>query len=344
MTTKDGYILRLFRIAKEKFQGPPVLFVHGMTNSSNTFIINQASTPPAFLLANNNYDVWLLNTRGNYFSRLHKTLNFNDPLYWDWTSHDISVSDLPASFDYILKTTEYNKINYIGNSQGGHVLLNSLAYVPEYNKKINIAALLTPFGGTIEGNTLYMKTNTSKLYINYLKARGKNFVYDQNPNDLLVSKFAKVFPNIGSFLFRDVFDTRINNDSAEYLPYYIHKFSGGTSVRNLEYYSQLKKKKSPLPICFDYKNVQKNTEKYGQAIPPRADYSKITAKLALFMGKHDKVTSVKDGETLLINLAKDTVVYKDFNCNLDHVGFLISKNQQHMQKILELFNSYQITK
>ena len=62
------------------------------------------------------------------------------------------------------------------------------------------------------------------------------------------------------------------------------------------------------------------------------------------MGKHDKVTSVKDGETLLINLAKDTVVYKDFNCNLDHVGFLISKNQQHMQKILELFNSYQITK
>ena len=48
--------------------------VHGLTHSAHTFVISQNSTPPAFKLADNNYDVWLLNTRGCYLSRLHTTL------------------------------------------------------------------------------------------------------------------------------------------------------------------------------------------------------------------------------------------------------------------------------
>ena len=84
VTTEDGYILRMFRLSKDKeFQSTktPVLMVHGLTHSAISYVIAQHSTPPAFRLVDNNYDVWLLNTRGNYLSRLHTKLKSSDKSY-----------------------------------------------------------------------------------------------------------------------------------------------------------------------------------------------------------------------------------------------------------------------
>ena len=50
------------------------------------WIINEASKAPAFFLANQGYDVWLGNNRGNRFSNGHTLLDTSSREYWefDW--------------------------------------------------------------------------------------------------------------------------------------------------------------------------------------------------------------------------------------------------------------------
>jgi len=61
----------------------PVIMLHGVSNSSNCFIVNMCTKPPAFILADANFDVWFLNNRGTHISREHETLDpENDEDYW----------------------------------------------------------------------------------------------------------------------------------------------------------------------------------------------------------------------------------------------------------------------
>lgn len=53
--------------------------VHGMTDNAKGFVINQSANPAAFELADQDYDVWLLNCRGNLYSRIHKTYKYTQP-------------------------------------------------------------------------------------------------------------------------------------------------------------------------------------------------------------------------------------------------------------------------
>ena len=52
----------------QKGQAPAVLLQHGLFSSSDTWITNFATKAPAFVFANNGYDVWLGNNRGNKYS------------------------------------------------------------------------------------------------------------------------------------------------------------------------------------------------------------------------------------------------------------------------------------
>lgn len=75
MTTKDGYILKLFRVYPNwnyeslKYR-PVVLLQHGLLSSSEVFVMNKELSLAA-LLARDGYDVWLLNSRGSIYSRGH---------------------------------------------------------------------------------------------------------------------------------------------------------------------------------------------------------------------------------------------------------------------------------
>lgn len=102
------------------------------------------------MLADLGHDVWLGNTRGNFYSRRHVRLN-PDGLkkeryrYWNFSYHQLGMSDLPTMIDHILATNkEFDKIHYIGHSQGTTSFFVMASERPEYNDKIQLMQAFAP--------------------------------------------------------------------------------------------------------------------------------------------------------------------------------------------------------
>ena len=74
---------------------------------------------PAFLIANAGYDVFLGNTRGNFYSRKHKNQDPDkDTEFWNFTWVEMGRYDITKMVDYVLKVTKVKKLAYVGHSQG----------------------------------------------------------------------------------------------------------------------------------------------------------------------------------------------------------------------------------
>ncbi|KAH8390951.1 hypothetical protein KR215_002457, partial [Drosophila sulfurigaster] len=142
VTTYDSYILCLHRIPR--VGAPPVLLVHGLMSSSAIWVEMGPSQGLAYKLYQQGYDVWMLNTRGNIYSRDHKNVNIKPSEYWDFSFHEIGVYDLPAAIDMIISTTSQPKIQYIGHSQGSTAFFVLCSELPHYNDKIALMQALSP--------------------------------------------------------------------------------------------------------------------------------------------------------------------------------------------------------
>ena len=104
--TEDSYILHVHRIVGQP--GAPVVFLqHGLEDSSATWVLaGPEHGAPAFRLAEQGYDVWLGNFRGNSYSRAHLSLNPDvDNEYWRFTWDEMARHDLPAMLDYVMEET-----------------------------------------------------------------------------------------------------------------------------------------------------------------------------------------------------------------------------------------------
>ncbi|XP_062525577.1 lipase 1-like [Bombyx mori] len=140
--SEDGYITKLFHLPGDKKR--PVLMMHGIFDSADTFII-RGNRSMAISLANTGYDVWVGNMRGNKHSRRHVTLNPDkDPEFWNFSYHEMALYDLPATIDYILGHTGQTRIYGIGHSLGNNIFFAMTSMLPQYNKKIRIFISLAP--------------------------------------------------------------------------------------------------------------------------------------------------------------------------------------------------------
>ncbi|XP_053204043.1 lipase lipl-3-like [Panonychus citri] len=133
VTTKDGTILHLFRIKSHFAQATlgnnslhPVFLQHGFALSASSWLINSPgeNVAPwvnkhkplvtgnnlATFLANQGYDVWLGNNRGNQYSTNHTDMDAaHDDRFWKFSFDEHVEEDAPAMIDYILNITGKGK-------------------------------------------------------------------------------------------------------------------------------------------------------------------------------------------------------------------------------------------
>jgi len=126
-------------------------------DSSDLACLNDEFRAPALILANQGYDVWLGNSRGNRYSKNHTTLSLKSTAYWNFSFQEMGKYDIPAAFTYIAKITG-QKINYIGHSQGTTQMFVALSRndkAVEDNLKSYIALGPATFVGNVR--SLFMK-------------------------------------------------------------------------------------------------------------------------------------------------------------------------------------------
>ena len=131
-TTRDGYVLGLFRIPHGASQnsatpGKVAVLQHGLLGSSFGWVVNLPHQSLAYMLADAGYDVWMPNTRGNVFSRNNTHLNPDEEAFWDFSWDDQLEFDLPAVYDYVLGETGNSDLVYVGHSQGTTMMFGSLS-------------------------------------------------------------------------------------------------------------------------------------------------------------------------------------------------------------------------
>lgn len=168
--TQDGYILQMFRVnlsesgrknlkeGDQKNTGVPVLIVHGLSDSSDSWFFDEDNSI-GFYLANKGYDVWLGNNRGNKYSHEHTNANISPSEFFDFSSDELGLYDVPAFYKKVLGETNQDQLIYIGHSQGTTQLF---------------------VAGLDDSTRLYIETHTLKFFalapVVYLKHCGSNVI------------------------------------------------------------------------------------------------------------------------------------------------------------------------
>nr|XP_023025813.1 lipase 3-like [Leptinotarsa decemlineata] len=306
VTTPDGYILNIHRIPHAKYgrrNGKVAYLQHGASGSSSDWIYFGPKNALGFILADEGYDVWLGNTRGNTYSRNHTILNPDtDVEFWDYTWHEMGVFDIPSIIDHILEKTGTDGVYYVGHSQGSTVFYVMASMKPEYNKKIKTHISLAPivYLSHLKSPILRVLAASEKHFSELFRRAG---VYELLPNrGDLVAIAKEVCPSIiGNVLCQNILymlvgfspkQMNFNRVPLDHMP-------AGTGMKVFMHFIQEIRSKK---FCrYDY-GTSGNMKKYGQTSPPNYDLKKITAPVYIIYSENDMLYATEDIEKLFKEL------------------------------------------
>ncbi|XP_076632128.1 lipase 3 [Colletes latitarsis] len=333
VVTEDGYILNMHRIEGSKKSPksnnkPPVLLVHGLMDCSATWVIACPEKGLGYILADQGYDVWLGNVRGNRYSRKHVKYSTKDKNFWMFSWHEIGVFDIPAMIDYILKETKREKILYVGHSQGSTSFFVMASERPEYQQKLTAAFNLAP--AVFMSKTTHPFIRLLSPYANNIKAL-MNMIgkYEFKPSGPFIRKVSKIIcsdntptqpmcTNIMT-LFGGRNEKELNNTL---LPEIGQYDPAGASTRQFVHYAQLQNSGNFEQYNYGFLG---NMRKYGSRNPPKYNIANIKMPVYLYYGSNDEMVNVMDLEKLykmLPNAQKFLIPYKWFT----HIDFIWAMN------------------
>lgn len=96
--------------------------------------MNKRENSPAFIAADQGFDVWLGNIRGNKYSRKHESLNpdTDEEAFFAYSLTDHGAFDIPAMINYIKNKTGVDKLSYVGHSMGTSMMFYLASTNPEF--------------------------------------------------------------------------------------------------------------------------------------------------------------------------------------------------------------------
>uniref|UniRef100_G3TI46 Lipase n=2 Tax=Loxodonta africana TaxID=9785 RepID=G3TI46_LOXAF len=333
VATEDGYILSVNRIPqglvqlKKTGSRPVVLLQHGLLGDASNWISNLPNNSLGFILADAGFDVWMGNSRGNTWSRKHKTLSIDQDEFWAFSYDEMARFDLPAVINFILQKTGQEKIYYVGYSQGTTMGFIAFSTMPELAQKIKMYFALAPIA-TVK----YAKSPGAKfLLLPDMMIKGlfgrKEFLHQHRilRQFLIYLCGQMIIDQICSNIMLLLGGFNSNNMNMSRANVYVAHTPAGTSVQNILHWSQAVN--SGELQAFDWGSETKNLEKSHQPTPARYKVRDMMVPTAMWTGGQDWLSSPEDVKTLLSEVTN--LIYHKNIPEWAHVDFIWGLDAPH---------------
>ena len=319
----------------------PVLVLHGVAADAAQMVAHSERTqarPPvpgkivsdlgdtslALMLANNNFDVYLVDARGTNLNN-HQVAQDLDPIesqkYWNFSLDEQIHYDLPAIIDFVLAQSNADKLHYIGFSESTFFMFAFLTRFPDYQDKLVSFVALAPvaYVGHISGLALSL-FSLAGLIPDTINA---NYM-PQPMSDTVGVGVRRVCNNpvlarsICAFFASQVAGLGDDEHSRDFYA----TLMKSTSIKAVKHFLQLVHDKRFG--MYDYGPLA-NMRQYGTVKPPEYDLARIKLpRIVLLRGANDFLSNAVDQALLLAKLG--TKPYRDFNYpNLNHIDFLTGR-------------------
>ncbi|XP_053438545.1 lysosomal acid lipase/cholesteryl ester hydrolase [Nycticebus coucang] len=345
--TEDGYILCLHRIPhgrknhSDKGPKPAVYLQHGLLADSSNWVTNLANSSLGFILADAGFDVWMGNSRGNTWSRKHKTLTVSQDEFWAFSYDEMAKYDLPASVNFILNKTGQEQLYYVGHSQGTTIGFIAFSQIPELAKKIKLFFALAPVA------SLAFSTSPMAKLGRFPDLLVKDLFGDKD--FLPQSTFLKwlgthicthvILKELCGNLFFVLCGFNERNLNMSRVDVYTTHCPAGTSVQNMLHWSQTVKFQKLQ--AFDWGSSAKNYFHYNQSYPPTYNVKDMLVPTVVWSGGQDWLADVNDVNILLTQITN--LVYHKHIPKWEHLDFIwgLDAPWQMYNEIINLMRKYQ---
>jgi lysosomal acid lipase/cholesteryl ester hydrolase len=347
--TEDGYTLIIYRIpggkdCKDSSNNQPILFQHGIFDSSDGWVCNGEEHSIPFIFAKNDFDVWISNSRGNKYCKNHEKYDTKSFEFWQFSFHEMGIYDIPAVINYINSINKSGeKIIYFGHSQGTSLMFSGLTQKFEfYKKNIKLFVALAPVARLANIGSSFLSI-LSKISIHKLVKKIR--IYEMGPSNKYTTNLMNFMENYATSLTNFFINLCTDSNSKECndqnaLAVYLKHSPCGCSLKCLIHFVQIIKSKKF--IYYDYKK-EANFALYHQIEPPEYDLSVIKDfPIMLIGGELDKLGTPDDIRWLNDELSKnDNVIYFKILPSMGHLSFMVAKDfswfDEPFQIIMEKF-------
>eukprot|EP01119_Soliformovum_irregulare_P025045 TRINITY_DN9152_c0_g1_i1.p1 TRINITY_DN9152_c0_g1~~TRINITY_DN9152_c0_g1_i1.p1 ORF type:complete len:455 (+),score=122.63 TRINITY_DN9152_c0_g1_i1:114-1478(+) len=341
VTTEDGYILGVHRILpkeKPKKDEDPIFFSpslrgqfrgdrkrnakgavflqHGFMQCSECWVLKKDALP--FQLINAGWDVWLGNNRGNKYSYKHKKLSTTDEAFWNFCIDDYANYDVPAMIQHVLKISGFEKLSYVGFSNGTAQAFAAFSTNHALTANVNLFIALAPAAVVKHlSNQLVAAVVESKPIMIY-KLFGKKSMLHQASfwrETLSTNYFTAIIDWSLKFLF-DWSGDQIDPDDKGIFYSHLYSFS---SVKCMVHWFQIIR--AATFQAYDDNVLVSTKRRYRSYMLPSYHPSRITCPMAVFWGGKD---TIPDMDWLLQQLPPNSFIHKEDE--YEHLDFLWGRN------------------